>query len=317
MKEEKELELIPFCRPYPWDIEDRKAILRLIDDRLVTGKLVKGEYVQDLEEQVRKLYNVKYCIATSSCTMGLFLCWKCFEHLTPIHTPAFTWPSFYWLLDQHLSVFFHDISYTTWLMYPVYMGGFVMPVHTFGNITIVSKSMKKDFKNKVIYDGAHAFLSKIEDIGDATVFSLAATKIITACDGGLIITNKKYLADKLRVFRDADSRLSELHAAVGLITLQYRDDILEWKKEVFEYYSEHIPGVFQEVPYSSNYNTIGFLNVQELKIPANQFEYKQYYKPLKKGFLNSEFIYKNIVVLPSYYHCDYKKITKEILELNK
>ena len=191
------------------------------------------------------------------------------------------------------------------------MGGVVMPTHTFGNIT----ESPRLFRNKVIYDGAHNLGCKIKDIGDATVFSLAATKIITSCDGGLVITNNGKLARYLKKYRDLCCRMSEIHAIIGLYTLQFLDEVLEWKRKVFKYYEENIPGVFQEIPIESNYNTIGFLNVEALIIPK-EIEIKQYYEPIKKGFIYSDYVHNLMVVLPSYYGCDYKRIVEMIQEVN-
>ncbi len=304
---------IPFARPYPWNEEDRAYILQEIEGKLISGQLTKGDVVIQLEEAIKKLYNVKYCIATSSATLGLFFSWKFFEQwfVGPLHLSNFTWPSFYYMMSSNAFIRFHDINPKTWLMENDYMGGIVMATHTFGNIT----ECPRLYRNKVIYDGAHNLGCKIKDIGDATVFSLAATKIITSCDGGLVITNNMGLATYLKKYRDLCCRMSELHAIIGLYTLQFLDEVLEWKFKVSEYYRENIPGVFQEIPIESNYNTIGFLNLEELIIPEN-IEIKQYYKPIKRGFAYSDSIYDLMVVLPSYYKCDYKKIVELIQEVN-
>lgn len=302
---------IPFCRPYPWNEEDRKIILYEIENKLKSGQLTKGDVVEELEEAVKRLYNVKYCITTSNATLGLFFCRKFFEWLSPLHLSNFTWPSFYYMMASNSYIRFHDIDPKTWLMQNDYMGGVVMATHTFGNIT----ETPRKFKNKVIYDGAHNLGCKIKDIGDATVFSLAATKIITSCDGGLVITNNRKLAQYLKKYRDLCCRMSEIHAIIGFHTLQYLDEVLEWKRKVFKYYEEHIPGVFQEVPIESNYNTIGFLNSLNLIIPE-EIEIKQYYEPIKKGFPYSDYVYSKMVVLPSYYGCPYLKIVERIKEVN-
>ena len=307
-------DIIPFHRPYPWSKADREYILYNIENELISGQLTNGKHVQQLEDEIQEFYNVKYCIATSNATMGLYFSWKFYgDFLGPIHMPNFTWPSFYYLLDPNVYTEFHDINPKTWLMENDYGGGVVMPVHTFGNIT----EAPRKHKNKIIYDGSHSLGCIIKDIGDATVFSLAATKIITSCEGGLVITNNKELAKYVRDKRDKCCRMSEPHAIIGLQTLHYLLDVMKWKREVFDYYSSKIPGQFQEVPIESNYNTIAFRNIEHL-IMSDTFETKQYYEPIKLDILpNAYKLFKEIVVLPSYFNCDYKKIVEDILELNK
>lgn len=303
---------IPFHKPYPWSKEDREIILQNIENKLISGQLTKGAVVEQLEEAIKELYNVKYCIATSNATLGLFFCRKYFEWFVgPLHLPNFTWPSFYYMMASNSFIRFHDINPKTWLMENDYMGGVVMATHTFGSIT----ETPRKFRNKIIYDGAHSLGCKLKDIGDATVFSLAATKIITSCEGGLVITNNKKLAHYLKKYRDLCCRMSEVHAIIGLYTLQFLDEVLKWKRKVFHCYKKTIPGRFQEIPIESNYNTIGFLNTEKLIIPDN-IEIKQYYEPIKKMFMNCNYVYSNMVVLPSYYNCNYKKIVYNIKKVN-
>lgn len=305
-------ETIPYHLPLVLSEEDVQVVKWKLEDCLEFGNLSNLRNVRELEEHVEKIYNVKYCIATNNATSGLFWCWKFYDWLMPLHMPNFTWPSFYYMLDRDVRVEFHDINPDTWLMEPSYYGGVVMPTHTFGSISEV----KRTHNNKIIFDGAHSFGCKIKDIGDATVFSLAPTKLVTGCEGGLVITNDRELADFVADKRDKCCRMPEPNAIIALQTLQYLDAILEWKREVYEYYREHIEGIFQEIPIASNYNTIGFKNLYELNIPK-YITIKQYYEPIKGDILpNAYRVFKRMVCLPSYYGVNYKKITKDIKVAN-
>ncbi len=306
-------EKIPYHLPFPLSDSTINHIQYNIKNIIKSGQLTNGEYVKTLEERIKELYNVEYVIATSNCTMGIFLSFQ--YEASPnetIHMPNFTWISPYLCIPNKKS--FYDIDKQTWLMtsseeYP--HNQYVFPTHTFGNII----ELKKDYH--VIYDGAHALGSKIKKFGDATVLSLAPTKLVTSCEGGLVLTNQKYLADFVRFRRDKCARMSEIHALIGLKTLKYLDEVLKWKEIIYHYYKSHIPGIFQEIPIHSNYNTIGFLNIHNLIIPEH-IETKQYYKPVFDMELlpNAFEVYKNIVCLPSYYNCDKEKIVNDILEYN-
>ncbi len=304
--------LIPYHKTFPLDPEDLEVIKWRIEDTLKNQLISNGMYCRILEETVKKMYNVKYAITTSNCTMGLILCDQYYDWLRPLHMPNFTWSSPHLLLPNRFKQF-HDIDKRTWLMQSYPPSGVLMPVHTFGNILEISHG-----KRKVIYDGAHAFGAEIKDIGNATVFSLAPTKLITAGEGGIVITNEKKLAMFVRYRMEKMCRMSEANAIMGLQYLEHKDEILAWKKEVFEYYSIHLPAQFQEIPITSNYNTIGFLNIASLVIPEH-IEWKQYYKPIfeRKLMPNAYYVWKHMVCLPSYYKVDYKKIVRDIKELNK
>ena len=304
---------IPFHRPFPLEENEIGYINRRIKEILKSGQLTNGKWVKELENRIKDIYGVKYIIATANCTLGIYLCMRYKSYIGYIHMPNFTWDSPYLMLDDAIN--FHDINKETWLMKIPNIShkrNLLFPSHTFGNII----EIEDDYN--VIYDGAHSLGSNIKKFGVATVFSLAATKLITACEGGLVLTNEHYLADFVRFRRDKCARMSEVNALIGNIYLDHMTEIIDWKKMVYKYYKGNIPGQFQKIPITSNYNTIGFLNYDKLKIPEH-LETKQYYEPIYDIELlpNAYEVYKNIVCLPSYFGCAYKQIVEDIKEENE
>ena len=305
------MEKIPYHKPFPLDDDRLETLSNQIKDVIKSGQLTNGDYVKKLEDNIAEMYGIEFCIATSNCTVGIFLSFQ-YEASLPykIHMPNFTWISPYLCIPNKKQ--FYDIDPETWLMkdWPE-RNDHIFPTHTFGNIIEIDKEYH------VIYDGAHALGSVIKKFGDATILSLAPTKLITSCEGGLVLTNEKYLADFVRFRRDKCARMSEVHALIGLKTLEHLPTILEWKEKVHHYYKSYIPGQFQKIPLNSNYNTIGFLNIEKLEIPKH-IETKQYYEPVFDMELmpNAFEVYKQMVCLPSYYDCPYVDIVDDILELN-
>jgi len=314
MKESKEKdEFIPYHRPYKFTENERVQIDCNIEEVLQSGQLTNGKFVRELEEKIRKMYKVDYAIATANCTLGLMFCYDYLRAFSrTIFIPVFTWDSVYLALKKlDYIIEFCDIDKNTWHMNGSKYRRNVSPNHTFGSVDVVRDKF-------VIYDGAHALGCKLEDIGMATVFSLAATKIVTSCEGGIIITNHKTLAHWCKHNRDKMGRMSEVNAIIGLATLKHLDKIKRWKKKVFKYYRDHLPGKFQDIPIESNYNTIGFLNTELLVIPK-KIETRQYYEPVwndGKSFPNARYVFRNIYCLPSWYGVDYKKIVDLILDKN-
>lgn len=307
------MEKIPYHKPFPLPENELETLSINFKAIMESGNLTNGVFVKELENKIKDLYDVDYVIATSNCTMGITLCLQYLEiPQYTIEMPNFTWISPY-LMNQHLPKVFVDINKETWLMEDLGEGiKITFPTHTFGSIIELKNN------NKVIYDGAHALGSKIRKFGDATVLSLAPTKLVTSCEGGLVLTNEKYLAEFVRFRRDKCARMSEIHALIGLTTLNYLDEVLQWKEEVYHYYKSYIPGQFQEIPINSNYNTIGFLNTENLIIPEH-IETRQYYEPIFQIDLlpNAYEVYKKMVCLPSYHSCPFTDIVNSILELNE
>ena len=99
----------------------------------------------------------------------------------------------------------------------------------------------------VMYDGAHAFGTHYKGkplltYGDAAGCSFHATKLYHAVEGGAVITRNHDLAEKLRYMRHfgkdentdqglrINVKMSELHAAMGLLNLKHFDDTLSTRK---------------------------------------------------------------------------------------
>jgi perosamine synthetase len=300
--------VIPYHKPYPLDWADRYDILKEISNVLQTGQLTNGENVRKLEDQIQEIYKTDYVICTSSCTQALLISLKFLEK-SIIQVPAFNWWSDLYVLDFLKKInAWVDIDEKTWLPKEISKYYAALYLHTFGNIGM---SNSED----VIYDASHCFGAKFKEIGLATCISLAPTKLITSCEGGVILTNNEKLAAFAIERRDKMCRLSEPHAIIGLQTLKYLEEVKEWKKRVYDYYKRRIPGQFQVIPYDSSYNTIGFLNTENLKIPEHLI-YKQYYEPLYDGLKNTKKVYDTIVCLPSYFDCPYEQIVEDILEVN-
>ena len=91
----------------------------------------------------------------------------------------------------------------------------VIPTHIFGHpmdvdtINQIVRSAEKKFGHKiwVIQDCAHSFNAKwhknyVMQSGDAALFGLGISKLITSIFGGMFTTNNDALANKLRLFRD-------------------------------------------------------------------------------------------------------------------
>jgi dTDP-4-amino-4,6-dideoxygalactose transaminase len=298
---------MPYEANIRWDYV-REGIPYHRPSRMVYGShmLSNDEQVRELEENIKSYYDVDYVIACSSASIGLLICSNVLHYgIKPyISTPSFGWKSIADIIKlRNIEHKYVDIDRNTWLANTFCN----LPVHTFGNII-------ESPKVNVVYDGAHALGAKIKYFGDATVFSLAPTKLVTACEGGIIVTNNKSFAEICTEYRNNISRMSEPNAFYGNSTFKEIDKFLDWKESLYHYYKRKLPGIFQEIPHSSNYNTIGMLT--DLKIPPH-IQVKKYYEPLDFSLPNTKYVYNKIVCLPSWYGVDYEKVVNDILEYNE
>jgi dTDP-4-amino-4,6-dideoxygalactose transaminase len=101
-----------------------------------------------------------------------------------------------------------------------------------------------DFGARLIFDAAHGYGAvrdgvHVGGLGDAEVFSLSGTKPVTSAEGGLIATKDPEILRRIKLLRGygflndyetkvigLNGKMSELHAALGLLTMQRVDDAL-------------------------------------------------------------------------------------------
>ncbi len=255
---------------------------RIWDNHWLTNA---GPMSVKLEEELRKYLNVDHLLVTSSGTMSLQLAIKALELEGEIITTPFTFvstvSSIVW---EGCIPVFADISGQTLNVLPERIEeaitgktSAILVTHVFGCPCDVEtiQSIAERYKLKIIYDAAHAFgvdvnNKSIFNFGDVSIGSLHATKIYHAIEGGLIVSKDKELVKKISYMRNfgfdgplrfaelgINGKLSEFHAAMGLLNLKYIDKILSRQKQLTEYYDlklHHFSPHSPKLLYSSNHS---------------------------------------------------------------
>lgn len=271
---------LPFARP---TVEDASPILRAVERSLESGRITNGPLVRQLEDRVRDLVGVDHCVAVSSCTSGLILLIQAIGPTGPVVMPSFTFSA-----TAHAArwngadIVFADCNPETWCLAPGDIHddpALIIGVHVSGVPCDVEGLQRraKELGATLIFDAAHGAGSQVTvegarqglgAFGLAEVFSLTPTKVLSGAEGGLITTNDEALADHLRValqygdpgnydtgFAGLNARLSELHAAVALTSLDHLEERVAHRNLVASVYREvlsGLPGVgFQVVPDGS------------------------------------------------------------------
>lgn len=175
------------------------------------------------------------------------------------------------LLWNHLTPVFVDIHPETLNLDPARIEAAIterttaiMPVHCYGHPCDVPgiRQVAEHHGLKVIYDAAHAF--GVRDAGgsllrhgDLSVLSFHATKVFSTFEGGAIVcpdeTTKRHI-DQLKnfglspdgstvEFTGTNGKMSEIHAAFGLLQLEHLSEALERRRSIDQRYREGLAKV--------------------------------------------------------------------------
>lgn len=139
----------------------------------------------------------------------------------------------------------------------------ILPVHCYG-IPCTVEALQKiadQYQLKLIYDAAHAFGVKYQgqsilNYGDLSIISFHATKVFNTFEGGAIVCHNqemKQRIDRLRNFGivnettiddiSLNGKLSEVHAALGLLQLKTIDNTLQARQNIDEIYRQALEGI--------------------------------------------------------------------------
>jgi len=206
--------------------------LDLILEPLRSGWIVQGKYVQEFEQKWSEYTGAKHSIATTSCTTALHLSLAALgiTYGDEVIVPAFTWiatanavvslgakPLF---CDIELRTFNIDVAQIQDRITPATKA--IIPVHLFGLAADMDPLIEtaRRYDLRIVEDAACGFgafykNSHVGCLGDAGCFSFHPRKAITTGEGGMITTNNKRLADRLRSMRDHGAAISDLQRHNG------------------------------------------------------------------------------------------------------
>jgi perosamine synthetase len=238
-----------------------KEELEAVREVFESGQLVQWKKVRLFEEEFAKYVGVKHAVAVSNGTAALDLALKALNVMPKdkVVTSAFSFvASANCVLYQGAKPIFADIDPKTFNIDPSDVAKkitartkAIIPVHLFGQPAEMKEleEVAEEHKIALIEDAAQAHGAeyrgrKVGSIGIMGCFSFYPTKNMTTGEGGIITTNNKEVAEKVRLLRDhgqADKyhhvvlgynyRMTEVSAAVGLIQLKKLDVFNERRRE--------------------------------------------------------------------------------------
>jgi dTDP-4-amino-4,6-dideoxygalactose transaminase len=267
---------LPLVRPTP--VADPAALRSRLEAVLASGKLTNGAVVEEFEATAAARLGVAHAVAVSSCTSGLMLVLQGLGATGRVVLPSFTFaasghavrwaggtPVWAEVDPRRCTVDPADVE-------SIVPGAAAMTAtHVFGAPCQVEELQRiADGEGiPLVYDAAHALGSSrggrpIGGFGAAEVFSLSPTKVVFAGEGGLVTTNDRALAEHVRLGRDygnpgdyncrfpgLNARMSEVHAAIGLASLDGADKRIAHRNDLvreFRAVTAEVSGVsFQHV----------------------------------------------------------------------
>ena len=269
----------------PWISNDDKRIVNAALDQTM---LTFGPQLEKFESDFSKYTKAKYAIAVSNCTAALHLSLKALgiKEKDEVIIPDLTFvadanailacnakPV---IVDINKNNFFLSISNLKKNITKKTKA--IIPVHIYGQVCNIDEVLDIARTNnlKVVEDCAHAIgtfhkSKHVGTIGNTGCFSFYPTKNITTAEGGMVITNSKNIADKVRQLRSHgmlkslkrrytggypwvfdivepgyNYRLDEIRCALGISQLRRVAKINKMRKTAASYYNsklQNIPGI--------------------------------------------------------------------------
>ena len=289
---------IPISKPY-FNKNEEKAL----SDVIKSGWVMQGPMVSEFEEKFAQYVGTKYAVAVSSGTAAL--------HLSLLalgigEGDEVIIPSFSFIATANAvahcgaSPVFIDIDQRTYNISPEkieeYLAGVskkknkkvkaIMPVHQLGMPADMDYiiAIAKKHSLHIIEDAACALGSeykgrKVGSIGEISCFSFHPRKIITTGEGGMITTNDKRIAEKVRLLRNHgmtisphernkkvtikkeeyplvgyNYRMTDLQGAIGLVQMEKLEYILNKRRAIARRYNSLLEKIeWLERPYVPEY----------------------------------------------------------------
>jgi dTDP-4-amino-4,6-dideoxygalactose transaminase len=263
--------VVPLARPFTTE-EELQEVHRVLQ----SGHLSQGAKVVEFERMVAAQTGARHAFATSSCTTALHISLVVLGigEGDEILVPDFTFPATANVVVQQGAVpVLVDVQLDTYNIDPEDLARHlsprtkaILPVHLFG----LSADM-----GPVLAFAAEQGLAVVEDaacalgatyhgrpcgsMADLGCFSFHPRKIVTTGEGGMVVTDRDDLAEKLQLLRSHGGvrrndrftfeeagfnyRLSDVQAAIGTAQMRRLQDMVERRRRLAFRLSEELAGV--------------------------------------------------------------------------
>ena len=269
---------IPINVPFVGKEEISAVVSILKEGTLTSAANEGGKNVREFEKLASSFVKSKYAIAVNSGTAALQAALyaldikKGDEVLIPSFTFVATANA---VMSTGAKPVFVDILKDNYTMDPKDMKNkiskktkAIMPVHLYGNVAFLDKILEISKKHniRIIEDSAQSLGSTFKGkhtgtFSDLGCYSMYPAKVMTAGEGGFIVTNNKKLHDKLLMIRNhgmlhgydtrtfgLNLRLPEISAAIAAIQMKKLPKFLKIRKKNANLLSQLIVDLKIKIP---------------------------------------------------------------------
>jgi len=230
-----------------------------------------GECHQRLEQALAEYLGVRHVSLFCNGTIALQVGLQALEITGEVITTPFSFPAtthaLWW---NHCTSVFCDIDPIYGNLNPAKIEALItpettaiLPVHVYGTPCDVAAIQEVADRHglKVFYDAAHAFGVKSNGVsvlnhGDLSMLSFHATKVFNTAEGGALITDDRKMKERIDRLKNfgyvnettvsdpgVNGKMSEIHAALGLVNLKSIDQDLEARRMIAQLYRTKLTGV--------------------------------------------------------------------------
>lgn len=335
-------EFLPFALPSIGDEE-----INEVKSTMLSGWLTTGPQTKKFEEKFSEYTGSDYAVAVNSCTAALHLALKALQ-VGPgdevITTPLTFASTANIILMSGAKPVFVDIDAETFNIDPEKIERAIskrtkvlLPVHYGGYPAELDTIMKlaERYNLHVVEDAAHAAGARYGDkmignVSTATCFSFYATKTITTGEGGMLTTNSRTLADKVRMLslhglsKDAWNRYSkkgswyyeivdlgykynmtDVQASIGLPQLRKINEFTKKRREIARLYDESLKDIPEiKLPPRDHDKTEHIYHLYTIRLDLDQISFD---RDTFIEALRAENIGTSVHFIPIHLHPFYRK----------
>ncbi|GCE36411.1 Bacillosamine/Legionaminic acid biosynthesis aminotransferase PglE; 4-keto-6-deoxy-N-Acetyl-D-hexosaminyl-(Lipid carrier) aminotransferase [Rhodococcus wratislaviensis] len=264
-------ERIPVAGPWVTDLEVQYVAEAAANDWYDNA----GQSVDRFETEFADYLGIDFAAAVPHCTSALHLAMLALD-IGPgdeVIVPESTWVATAAPIDYvGATPVFADIDPTTWCLSPDSLEKCLSPrtkaivtVDLYGGIPDMEAIAARAAGIPVIEDAAQAIGAFAQDraagtLGEIGTFSFHGTKTVTTGEGGMAVTSRSDLFERISRLRDHGRtpaghryfvtdelgfkyRMSSLQAAFGRAQLARIDELVGKKRQIFEWYEKRLGGV--------------------------------------------------------------------------
>jgi dTDP-4-amino-4,6-dideoxygalactose transaminase len=227
-----------------------------------------GPLVQELDKRFAEHIGVRHAISVTNGTVALMVAAKALDLRGEIIIPAFTFSATAQAMAwAGLNVVLCDVDPKTHTLTAPLVAPHiselttaVLGVHTWGRACdpLRLQELCRDKGISLFFDAAHAIDcthkgKKCGHFGDLETFSFHATKALSGCEGGCVVTNDDELADRVRTVRNfhvsqsfskvplrINGKMSEAQAAMVLMGIDMLPHVIQNNRQIYETYRSDI-----------------------------------------------------------------------------